>query len=85
VIRRWCGSPIAIGFGCAKRFPSGDVCRIALVDDEVIVAMGANPEIVLRHEIGHCNDGAVTTKAPGQHRDLLAVSPSGVRDLITPP
>jgi len=63
-----------ITLGCMKHFqpdpgaPRGS-CHVILAPDEVIEAAGWTPEIVLRHEIGHCNgwkthDGARPLSIP---------------------
>jgi hypothetical protein len=40
--------------GCGGKSASG-ACHILMADDETIRKYGWTPEIVLRHEIGHCN------------------------------
>lgn len=44
--------------GCAKSFP--DRCIVIITDEAY---MGATPEAVLRHELGHCNGWS------GEHGD----------------
>jgi len=39
----------------ACAWPRGPSCEIIMVPDEMIVADGFIPELVLRHEQGHCN------------------------------
>jgi hypothetical protein len=39
--------------GCSYRWPTR--CAVFLADDRIVRAAGHNPDIVLRHEIGHCN------------------------------
>ena len=46
--------------GCARS--AHDICHILIADDETIKKSGWTYEIVLRHEIGHCNGW------PGDHR-----------------
>jgi hypothetical protein len=46
--------------GCSRLRPDG--CYILLADDEFIRKHGWTSDIVLRHEIGHCNGW------PGDHR-----------------
>jgi hypothetical protein len=46
--------------GCAVK-PVVDMCIIVIADDAAIAARGWTYEIVLRHEIGHCNGW------PGDH------------------
>jgi hypothetical protein len=41
--------------GCAKIGYGGALCWIFLAPDEDIGAHGLTTELVLRHEIGHCN------------------------------
>ena len=43
------------------RLSSLDSCRIILIDDAVMKARGWTTELLLRHEIGHCNGW------PGNH------------------
>jgi hypothetical protein len=40
--------------GCGGKSATGQ-CHILMADDETIRKHGWTPEIVLRHEIGHCN------------------------------
>jgi hypothetical protein len=40
--------------GCGGPRPNGD-CHILMADDATIRQYGWTPEIVLRHELGHCN------------------------------
>jgi len=47
--------------GCAWRSPDGSQCRITLVSDAVLVALGSTRARILRHERGHCNGW------PGHH------------------
>jgi hypothetical protein len=44
--------PYHLGCGGPK---AGGECHILMADDETIRKHGWTPEIVLRHEIGHCN------------------------------
>jgi hypothetical protein len=39
--------------GCNRRWP--DECLVWIAPDDVIEALGLTREVVLRHEIGHCN------------------------------
>jgi hypothetical protein len=53
-------SPFPYLLSCAK--PTGDGgCYILMMDDAFLKKMGYPPEIVLRHEMGHCNGW------PGHH------------------
>jgi len=52
--------------GCAFRSHDGSHCRVVLVAEAVIVALGATRAKILRHEIGHCNGW------PGHHPGALA-------------
>jgi hypothetical protein len=47
--------------GCGGPRSSGE-CHILMADDETIRKHGWTPEIVLRHEIGHCNGWPVDHK-----------------------
>lgn len=47
--------------GCTMRASDGGSCRVILVADSVIIALGATRAKILRHEIGHCNGW------PGHH------------------
>ena len=47
--------------GCGGRRASGE-CHILMADDDTIKKYGWTPEIVLRHEIGHCNGWSVDHK-----------------------
>lgn len=40
--------------GCSLRFTS-EFCIIMIATEDAIRAAGATPEVVLRHEHGHCN------------------------------
>jgi hypothetical protein len=48
--------------GCSYRIPAMKLCAIVKVSDEQIRAAGHDPEIFMRHEIGHCNSW------PADHR-----------------
>jgi hypothetical protein len=53
-IRMSCGpTPFPYHLGCAKLAPEG--CYILMAEDDFIRKNGWTPEIVLRHETGHCN------------------------------
>jgi hypothetical protein len=41
--------------GCGGRKSATGECHILMADDDTIRKHGWTPEIVLRHEIGHCN------------------------------
>jgi hypothetical protein len=53
LVRQLCNRRLSQGLGCAHRFPTG--CWIIMASDELIQAAGWEPDIVRRHEIGHCN------------------------------
>ena len=53
-VNKICNNPQAY-LGCAISMNNGKVCSIIMVADDVIRARGWTPEIVKRHEIGHCN------------------------------
>jgi len=54
-IRANCGpTTLPYHLGCGQRATSG-ICVMILATDEFIRSKGWSPEIVLRHEIGHCN------------------------------
>jgi hypothetical protein len=50
--------------GCGGRRAAGS-CAILMADDETIRKYGWTPEIVLRHEIGHCNGWGRIIKGRG--------------------
>jgi hypothetical protein len=56
-VRKLCPNIVfTIGaLGCAHLIPSIRLCAIVKVSDEQIRAAGHDPEIFMRHEIGHCN------------------------------
>jgi hypothetical protein len=39
----------------ACAFPLTDSCTVVMVDDDLLRKAGFTPELVLRHELGHCN------------------------------
>lgn len=41
--------------GCAWRSHDGSQCRVTLVRDSVVIALGSTRARILRHELGHCN------------------------------
>jgi hypothetical protein len=41
--------------GCAIRTHDGSHCRVTLVEDSVIIALGSTRARIMRHELGHCN------------------------------
>jgi hypothetical protein len=47
--------------GCAMRAHDGSHCRIVLVAEGVVVALGSSRARIMRHEIAHCNGW------PGDH------------------
>jgi hypothetical protein len=53
-VRTACRTPLAMGLGCAP-YIHPSLCVVVLASDEVIKAAGYSTEIVLRHEIAHCN------------------------------
>jgi hypothetical protein len=53
-VNKLCGNPQA-GVGCALVMNDGKVCSIIMAADDVIRSRGLTPEIVKRHEMGHCN------------------------------
>lgn len=46
---------------CARRAVDGERCWVFMLSDELIKQRGYTPEILMRHEIGHCNGW------PGDH------------------
>jgi hypothetical protein len=40
--------------GCSYRIPAMKLCAIVKVSDEQIRAAGLDPDVFMRHEIGHC-------------------------------
>ena len=48
--------------GCARvPAPGHEECEIFLLPDDLILAMGYDPDHIYRHEIGHCNGWVHTT------------------------
>ena len=43
-----------MALGCAN-YVSSSICAVTMASDEVIEAAGYTAEIVLRHEVAHCN------------------------------
>ena len=82
-----CPNTPAFGYprlGCNYRFPSQ--CVIFLADDKIIRAAGHDPDIVLRHETGHCNGwpanhegGRSEEEANEPVRSVLPVASRSVR------
>jgi|SRR5262245_30346840 hypothetical protein len=57
-VRARCDQRINFGkhaIACASAWPRLNQCRIIMLSDEDIVALGYDPVVVMRHEIGHCN------------------------------
>jgi hypothetical protein len=55
-VRRLCPYPFAMEpLGCSYRIPGIRLCAIVKVSDEQIRAAGHDPDVFMRHEIGHCN------------------------------
>jgi hypothetical protein len=52
-IRKSCPNTFFPPLGCAYRHATS--CKVVLATDELIRAAGEDPDIVWRHEIGHCN------------------------------
>jgi hypothetical protein len=52
-MNKWCPKLPSI-LGCAHRSSDGSYCLIVRANDAVIRGLGYTPELVLRHEIGHC-------------------------------
>jgi hypothetical protein len=52
-LRAQCANATQSSLGCA--FPGPDRCRILLVDEASIKAVGWTLELILRHERAHCN------------------------------
>jgi hypothetical protein len=54
-VRELCRMTFSLGvaLACAFRYPNG-TCLIIKVSDDEIRAAGHDPDIVLRHERGHC-------------------------------
>jgi hypothetical protein len=56
-VNKLCNNPRAV-LGCARTLETtnyGKICWIVMAADDVIRGMGFTPELVKRHEIGHCN------------------------------
>lgn len=58
-LREQCSVATAMSLGCA--FPSANSCRIILIDEYYIAARGWTKELMMRHELAHCNGW------PGDH------------------
>lgn len=67
-LREACGGSYRPGLtlGCARRSYDGSSCHIYLVPEEIIVARRWTRELMLRHEIGHCNGWSASHE--GQRR-----------------
>lgn len=55
-LKTFCGGAFIAGLtlGCSRHH--GDVlCHVVLVDEKIIKEQGWTKELMLRHEIGHCN------------------------------
>jgi hypothetical protein len=52
-LRAQCASAVQSSLGCS--FPRANSCRIILVDEALIRAVGWTVELMLRHERAHCN------------------------------
>jgi hypothetical protein len=50
-----CPKTAFVALGCAFWWANPSKCVVILADDAAIKAVGHDPEIVLRHEIAHCN------------------------------
>lgn len=62
-LRTQCGAafgPWTLGCAWRSTYPA-DSCRIIMVDEKVMKAFGWRRDMILRHEIGHCNGW------PGDH------------------
>ena len=60
-LKEFCGEAYKPGLtlGCARR--GNTSCRIIMAPEQIIIAGGWTKELMLRHEIGHCNGW------PGDH------------------
>jgi hypothetical protein len=54
---------MGIALACSRRLTHG--CRVVMIPDEQITAVGFPPDLVRRHEIAHCNGW------PADHRGAL--------------
>jgi hypothetical protein len=52
-VRAVCNTPFAMGLGCAHL--RNDWCIITIARNPVLDAAGFTANVVLRHEIAHCN------------------------------
>ena len=52
-VRKLCPWTPFAALGCAFRYAGG--CLIVLANEDTIRAAGEDPDVVRRHEIGHCN------------------------------
>jgi hypothetical protein len=44
-----------VALGCSVRYPNPDRCYITIATDDIIRKTLLNYEIILRHEVAHCN------------------------------
>jgi hypothetical protein len=61
---KMCPAPLGLGadqLGCAHPYPIENECVIFLASNDILEITGWSEEILLRHEIGHCNGW------PGNH------------------
>jgi hypothetical protein len=62
-VRKLCHAVFTmVPLGCSYRMPSIKWCAIVKVPDDQIRAAGYDPDIFMRHEIGHCNGWPATHK-----------------------
>jgi hypothetical protein len=70
-------TPFPIALGCARRATlNGEpyTCRVWVVEDSILQPTGWTYEIVLRHEVGHCNGW------PGDHAGMRVAVPADETD-----
>jgi hypothetical protein len=41
--------------GCSQRMLNGETCTVTIADDVILQGYGWTYDLVLRHELGHCN------------------------------
>ena len=70
-------SPRTGALGCMKTRTEDVYCRIVMAPDDVIKAAGFPPELVKRHEIGHCNGWPADHKGARAWQDWAKTETEG--------
>jgi hypothetical protein len=69
-VRAACPASMQVPLGCSWLWAKDNRCLIIMADDATIRAAGWDPDVVWRHEVGHCNswspdhEGARPNSAP---------------------